>query len=513
MAPPSTKHIEIDWTTPSSSSFVRLGEQPLSQENPDFTNIVPRVLITTKDILSLDIDDILDYREFDLDYDEYCDAYYEDHIQPLLSQKEVTTDLLTLHTDVETPEKVTTPEENIPSMVAPPEDNTPSTVTLIKEDTPSLAHHTDDDKIIVTTNKNILHIDTPTANNPPSTQKNTFSTNPSTKRQQEKRFERNCRRVCNNAGINYATASREELHLASLRKSFLMLKSDLVLKPLTHLRYRTKFAHPSQEDYDFAIPTLTAPFAFEPKEETPQPVPSAFEPNEETPQPVPFAFEPKEDKPQPPVPAPSIDLSRIPDDLVEYIPDHPVYENDFYNLLTDKQKLKRKPLHPGSKAWIQHIRTLKSLKELDLKVKRHELESREMAKLWNTSFDMIDRRLSLAIELTTLQDLQSKKAKIGHEILMIPLTSKTKKRKVEKLIDKIDRLSPQIEEILTNTSSLRMVPYYITEEELALELRPNKRTVDINRNLDTLLSLHPIKRVRTNDSSESRIDTASTLSG
>ncbi|RGB40668.1 hypothetical protein C1646_798457 [Rhizophagus diaphanus] len=207
MASPSTKHIEIDWSTPSSSSFIRLGEQPLSQEDPysiTYDN-APPVLTTTKDILSLDIDDILAYQESDIDCDEYYEAYYEDHIRPSLSQNEVTTDIVTVYTDVETLEEVTTPEDNTPSIVTLPEDIIPSIVTLIEEDIPSLTPHTDDDtpsmvspplpydeyyedhirpllsnndistdKITVTTNENILHIVTPPTNNPPL-KENTFS--------------------------------------------------------------------------------------------------------------------------------------------------------------------------------------------------------------------------------------------------------------------------------------------------------------------------------------------------
>ncbi|RGB30589.1 hypothetical protein C1646_765155 [Rhizophagus diaphanus] len=293
-----------------------------------------------------------------------------------------------------------------------------------------------------------------------------FSTNPSTKHQQEKRFERNCRRVCNNADIDFATAPREELHLASLRKLFLMIKSDQIQKPLMHLKYRKKFAFPFPEDYDFPISTLTLPVIPEPLEE----------------------------RSQPPVPASLIDLSKVPDDLKGYIPDHPVYK-------------------VGSKAWKQHIRVLKSHKEHDLRLSQYDSESREMAKLWNTSFDRINQRVRLATELTTLQDLQREKALIELEILMIPLTSNTKKKKVDKLKDKIGKLSPQFDEILTLLPSLKTIPYYITEEERALELRPNKRTVNINLNLDSLLLSHPIKRARTNNSSESRIDTSSTLSG
>ncbi|RGB36864.1 hypothetical protein C1646_782607 [Rhizophagus diaphanus] len=242
-----------------------------------------------------------------------------------------------------------------------------------------------------------------------------FSTKPSTKRQQEKRFERNCRRVCNTASIDFATASREELHLASRCKSFLMTKLDQIKKPLMHLKYHKKFAYPLQVDYDFPIPTL----------------------------PLPVICVPIEDEPQPPAPTFSVDLSMVPDDLITYIPDHPVYK----------------------------------------------------------------------AQLTTLQDLQGEKALIEQEILMIPLTTNMNKKKVDKLKDKIRKLSPQIVKILSSLPSLKGILYYVTEEERALELRPNKCTVNTNRNLDPLLSLHPKKRVRIRDSPEPRIVTSSTLRG
>ncbi|RGB42380.1 hypothetical protein C1646_683464 [Rhizophagus diaphanus] len=153
------------------------------------------------------------------------------------------------------------------------------------------------------------------------------------------------------------------------------------------------------------------------------------------------------------------------------------------------------------------------MKENELLIKQQEIEQREKAKLWNTCFDVICLRVQLATRLTVLQDLQGEKALIEQEILMIPLTSNTKKKKVDKLKDKIRKLSPQIDEILSVLPSLKITPYYITEKEHALELRPNKRTVNINRNLNPLLLPHPIKRARISDLSESRIDTSSTLSG
>ncbi|RGB23929.1 hypothetical protein C1646_773804 [Rhizophagus diaphanus] len=238
-------------------------------------------------------------------------------------------------------------------------------------------------------------------------------TKPSTKRQQEKCFERNCRRVCNNTGIDFATASREELHLASRRRSFLMTKLDQLKKPLMHLKYHKKFAYPLQVDYDCSIPTLPLPVI-----------------------PVPI-----EEEPQPPAPTYSVDLSMVPDDLLAYIPDHSVYKGDIHNRLTDKQKAKLQPLQVGKKA-----------------------------KLWNTSFDVINQRLVLAAQLTILQDLQGEKALIEQEILMIPLTTNMNKKKVNKLKDKIRKLSPEIVEILSSLPSLKGTPYYVTEEELTLEL-------------------------------------------
>ncbi|RGB36467.1 hypothetical protein C1646_758109 [Rhizophagus diaphanus] len=264
-----------------------------------------------------------------------------------------------------------------------------------------------------------------------------------------------------------------------------MTKLDQIKKSLMHLKYYKKFAYPLQVDYDFLILTLPLPVI-----------------------PVPI-----EEEPQPLVPTFSVDLSMVLDDLIVYIPDHPVYKGDIHNQLTDKQKAKLQPLQVGSKAWKKHIRELKSKKESELLIKQHVSELREKAKLWNTSFDVINQRLVLAAQLTNLQDLRGEKALIEQKILMIPLTTNMNKKKVNKLKDKIRKLSPQIIKILSSLPSLKGTPYYITEEERALELRPNKRTVNTNRNLDPLLSPHPEKCVRISDSPEPRIVTSSTLSG
>ncbi|RGB36335.1 hypothetical protein C1646_667058 [Rhizophagus diaphanus] len=233
-----------------------------------------------------------------------------------------------------------------------------------------------------------------------------------------------------------------------------MTQSVQILKPLMHLKYTKKFAYPLQEDYDFPIPYLKTPDI---------PVSTNEQISYETP--APTLTEP-------------IDLSKA-----------------------------------ESKAWKNHIQQLKFRKESELRIKQEGIERREKAKSWNMSIDVIDQRLLLAAQLTTLQDLHGKKALIELEILKIPLTSNTNKKKVMKLDDKIRKLSPPIDEILSSLSSLKGTPYYVSAEDCTLELRPNKRMVNITHNLDLLLSLHPEKRVCTRDSPESRLNTSSTFIG
>ncbi|RGB26433.1 hypothetical protein C1646_770435 [Rhizophagus diaphanus] len=158
-----------------------------------------------------------------------------------------------------------------------------------------------------------------------------------------KRFNRNYKRVYNNAGIDFTSASRDELILASRHKTFLMTQSDWILKPLMHLKYTKKFTYPLQEDYDFSIPYLKTSNI---------PVSTNEQISDKTPA---LTFT----KP--------IDLSKVPIDLIPYIPDHhPIYKGDIHNQLTDKQKRHLKPLQVGSKAWKDHIRQLKSKKESEL---------------------------------------------------------------------------------------------------------------------------------------------------
>ncbi|RGB27411.1 hypothetical protein C1646_769143 [Rhizophagus diaphanus] len=57
----TTKHIVIDWSSPPTHSFVQLGLTPTSQKDSDnyVQDFEQEVILTTKDILNIDIDDIL----------------------------------------------------------------------------------------------------------------------------------------------------------------------------------------------------------------------------------------------------------------------------------------------------------------------------------------------------------------------------------------------------------------------------------------------------------------------
>ncbi|RGB32676.1 hypothetical protein C1646_669970 [Rhizophagus diaphanus] len=61
MASPSkSKHVVIDWdTSTEKNSFVQLGSTPMPQEYSYVQNIKPEVLLSTKDVLFTDIDNIL----------------------------------------------------------------------------------------------------------------------------------------------------------------------------------------------------------------------------------------------------------------------------------------------------------------------------------------------------------------------------------------------------------------------------------------------------------------------
>ncbi|RGB36205.1 hypothetical protein C1646_758418 [Rhizophagus diaphanus] len=135
-----------------------------------------------------------------------------------------------------------------------------------------------------------------------------------------------------------------------------------------HLKYRTKFDCPLQEDYDFPIPNLT----YSSQRDRNYRIPTV---------PQPISFLPIVEVFQPSTSTSSVDLSKVPDDLKAYIPDHPIYKDDLYNRLTEKQKAQRQPLKMGSKAWKDHVRQLKHLKDYELLTKQQDIETRETAQL------------------------------------------------------------------------------------------------------------------------------------
>ncbi|RGB35824.1 hypothetical protein C1646_784766 [Rhizophagus diaphanus] len=59
-SPPKSNPVVIDWTTSTKeSSFIQLGTAPTPQENSHVQSIEPEALLSTKDILLVNIDDLL----------------------------------------------------------------------------------------------------------------------------------------------------------------------------------------------------------------------------------------------------------------------------------------------------------------------------------------------------------------------------------------------------------------------------------------------------------------------
>ncbi|CAB4422152.1 unnamed protein product [Rhizophagus irregularis] len=77
------------------------------------------------------------------------------------------------------------------------------------------------------------------------------------KKKQTARFERHCRRILHNSALT-ENATVEDKLIACKRKGFLFLPSAEFTKPVMHLRYKKKYQIPLQRYYNFKIPSLKA---------------------------------------------------------------------------------------------------------------------------------------------------------------------------------------------------------------------------------------------------------------
>ncbi|RGB24149.1 hypothetical protein C1646_773501 [Rhizophagus diaphanus] len=103
------------------------------------------------------------------------------------------------------------------------------------------------------------------------------------------------------------------------------------------------FTYPSYKLYDFSIPYLKEPPAIVLTNEVIQEMQSFYD-------------ECKNYVPLTSTLTKLIDLNKVPDYLIPYIPDHLIYnKGDISNQLTNKQKAQLKPLQAGSKAWKDHV--------------------------------------------------------------------------------------------------------------------------------------------------------------
>ncbi|CAG8642101.1 uncharacterized protein OCT59_012459 [Rhizophagus irregularis] len=299
----------------------------------------------------------------------------------------------------------------------------------------------------------------------------------SSKKRQEKRFERNRRRVFKKAGIDSISSTKEEKLLASRRSTFLLTESQYIVKPIMHLKYKKKFTYPLQGFYNFPIPHL---------KETSPAVPevdmtSFFEANRNYIPPTPVLTHP-------------IDVSKVPPDLIPYIPDYPVYYGDIHNHLSNKQKAQRKPLQVGSKKWKDHIRQIKFFKENQLAREQERLDRLDNAKLWNTSPHKVDQRLSHERLLNKLQDRYDDYRKIKSQVSTI-----------DNLNNECKKLSSLIEDAHLDLALTQRLSGDTSDDTKAFEQRPCKRVANVNHNLDLLQSSHTKKRIRALNTSDDGI--------
>ncbi|CAB4386735.1 unnamed protein product [Rhizophagus irregularis] len=153
----STPYIEIDWSSTSQHSFPQLGEPTPPENNSDdilYNSELPAVL-SAKDILSLDIDDIYPYTYSTLHFeDNETEDYYndEDYFQQLLKSN--------LNAEIETVSILRNdipPAHNTPS--TPIQDNIPSPIlatTPLSENLP-----TDEKKTTLLVSLKKFHVTTP----------------------------------------------------------------------------------------------------------------------------------------------------------------------------------------------------------------------------------------------------------------------------------------------------------------------------------------------------------------
>lgn len=76
---------------------------------------------------------------------------------------------------------------------------------------------------------------------------------PSTRRKQERRFQRCCRRVFKPDKQNECKSLEDKL-AAGKRYRFLFLESQYVNKPIKHLKYKKSNALPDANDYNYLVP-------------------------------------------------------------------------------------------------------------------------------------------------------------------------------------------------------------------------------------------------------------------
>ncbi|PKY61055.1 hypothetical protein RhiirA4_485517 [Rhizophagus irregularis] len=283
-----------------------------------------------------------------------------------------------------------------------------------------------------------------------------FSRRDNVQKKQRQRLDRKCNKIFRDCDIK-DDASMEDKLLASKKKKFLFHPEQSFKKPILHLQYKKKYNVPVQKYYNFKLPSLDTKFSdcvvkrevhiahyFDSNRHD-----SVFDPSQMISHfeilvtqdlscfsnirgpaspfiPKASTLQNKDKKSKINVndwisamqalraedntrqkakreEASSSQVKKsIPDDLLPYIPDEPIYKDGrVFSLLTKKEKKNLKPLEAGSKSWITAIRSIK--KNADDKRQR-EIYFDNLSSNWNTSKTIAEECENFSSTLTHYQN-------------------------------------------------------------------------------------------------------------
>ncbi|CAG8751750.1 4307_t:CDS:2 [Rhizophagus irregularis] len=289
------------------------------------------------------------------------------------------------------------------------------------------------------------------------------------------------------------------------RHKLLFQENQSFTTPIKHLRYKNKFAEPSQSYYTFPIPfpepkTVSVPVIVE----------TICNISSVTPKPndIPIS------------PANTDNWENVPEHYIPLIPQSAIYEGGRLNQPSHNkvQKKKLQPLAVGSDGWLAHM---KEIYDDHVSMIEYEQGRIDAGIQWGTTPDQGEYRMDLCnhvMEFTNAQyNYEMKLLEISSEVIPdLPTVSgplkQSERKKHEKrrlqLLREIERKKQEDTEILEelysrvhNLENIFCIEYYTKEIGLAFQScaiiddRPLKRSASDNSNLDTHYGYHKDKKV------------------